>query len=59
MVSGATHDTAIVAERAPSAMVFVPCRNGISHSPEEAANPADAAVACEVILNTILQLIEH
>ncbi len=56
MVSGATHDTAVVAERAPSAMVFVPCRNGISHSPEESADPADAAVACEVILNTILQL---
>jgi allantoate deiminase len=59
MVSGAIHDTAIVAERAPSAMVFVPCWNGISHSPEESADPADAAVACEVILNTILQLTER
>jgi hydantoinase/carbamoylase family amidase len=59
MVSGAAHDTAIVAQRAPSAMVFVPCRDGVSHSPEESADPADAAVACEVILNAIVQLSEH
>jgi allantoate deiminase len=51
MTSGALHDTALVAERVPSAMVFVPCRDGVSHSPEETADPADAAVACEVMLN--------
>jgi hydantoinase/carbamoylase family amidase len=51
MVSGATHDTAVIAERVPSAMVFVPCRDGISHSPDESADPTNAAVACEVVLN--------
>lgn len=56
LVSGAAHDTACVADRAPAAMVFVPCRDGISHSPKEDADPADAAVACEVILNAILAL---
>lgn len=59
MASGATHDTAIVAERTRSAMVFVPCRDGISHAPEESAEPADAAVASEVILNAIVQLSER
>ena len=39
MPSGAAHDTMCVAERVPSAMVFVPCRDGISHSPLEDATP--------------------
>jgi acetylornithine deacetylase/succinyl-diaminopimelate desuccinylase-like protein len=37
-------------------MVFVPCKDGISHSPEEEANPADAAVAAEMMLNAIREL---
>jgi hydantoinase/carbamoylase family amidase len=56
MASGAAHDTMCVAERVPSAMVFVPCRDGISHSPLESAEPADAALAAEVILNAIRSL---
>jgi allantoate deiminase len=51
MVSGAAHDTMCVAPRVPSAMVFVPCKDGISHSPSEEAYPADAAVAAEIMLN--------
>lgn len=53
MHSGAAHDTMCVAERVPSAMVFVPCLDGISHHPDEAAEPADAALAAEIILNAI------
>ena len=56
MSSGAAHDTMCVADRVPSAMVFVPCHDGISHSPLEAADPADAALAAEVILNAIQAL---
>jgi hydantoinase/carbamoylase family amidase len=56
MHSGAAHDTMCVAERVPSAMVFVPCRDGISHHPDEAADPADAALAAEVILAAIRAL---
>ena len=37
-------------------MVFVPCRDGISHSPLEHADPADAALAAEIILKAILAL---
>jgi hydantoinase/carbamoylase family amidase len=53
MPSGAAHDTMCVADRVPSAMVFVPCKDGISHSPLEDANPADAGLAAEIILNAI------
>jgi allantoate deiminase len=56
MHSGAAHDTMCVAERVPSAMVFVPCRDGISHHPAEAADPADAALGAEIILNAIRTL---
>ena len=53
MRSGAAHDTMCVADHVPSAMVFVPCRDGISHAPEEEADPADAALGAEVILTAI------
>lgn len=56
MHSGAAHDTMCVADRVPSAMVFVPCKDGVSHSPQEDANPADAALAAEIILNAIRAL---
>lgn len=56
MASGAAHDTMCVADHAPTAMVFVPCKDGISHSPEEDADPADAAVGAELMLNVIVEL---
>jgi hydantoinase/carbamoylase family amidase len=53
MPSGAAHDTMCVADRVPSAMVFVPCKDGISHSPAEDADPADAGLAAGIILEAI------
>lgn len=53
MTSGAAHDTMCVADRVPSAMVFVPCRDGLSHTPVEDANPADAALGVQVMLGAI------
>jgi hydantoinase/carbamoylase family amidase len=53
MHSGAAHDTMCVADRVPTAMVFVPCKDGISHHPDEQADPADAALAAEIILNAV------
>jgi acetylornithine deacetylase/succinyl-diaminopimelate desuccinylase-like protein len=38
-------------------MVFVPCRDGLSHTPVEDADPADAAVAVEVMLGAIQTLV--
>jgi hydantoinase/carbamoylase family amidase len=56
MHSGAAHDTMCVADRVPTAMVFVPCKDGISHHPAEDASPADAALAAEIILTAIRSL---
>jgi allantoate deiminase len=56
MHSGAAHDTMCVADHVPCAMVFVPCKDGISHSPLENADPADAGLAAEIILNAISAL---
>lgn len=56
MHSAAAHDTMMVARRVPAAMVFVPCRDGVSHSPDEHADAADAALAAEVILAAVRSL---
>ena len=56
MVSGAAHDTMCVADRVPSAMIFVPCRDGISHHPAEQASTEDAALAAEIMLESIRAL---
>jgi allantoate deiminase len=49
LASGAGHDAAVVARRAPSAMLFIPCTDGISHSPREQASPDDIALAGDVL----------
>lgn len=60
MPSGAGHDTQLVAARVPSAMIFVPCKDGISHAPDEQAYPPDAALAAEAMLNAIHALsVDH
>ena len=56
MTSGACHDTMHFARLVPSAMVFVPCRDGVSHSPAEHAEPADAALGAEIVLNALFAL---
>jgi hydantoinase/carbamoylase family amidase len=53
MPSGAAHDTMCVAPFVPSAMVFLPCRDGISHSPLEDASFDDAALVTEVVLEAL------
>ena len=53
--SGAGHDAAIVARRAPSALVFVPCLDGVSHSPAESASAEDIAAAAELVATVIEQ----
>jgi allantoate deiminase len=57
MPSGAAHDTQMVARRVPSAMLFVPCLDGISHSPDESADPADAALGVQVMLAAARELL--
>ncbi|MDP2357436.1 MAG: allantoate amidohydrolase [Beijerinckiaceae bacterium] len=47
--SGAGHDAMSFRERIPQAMIFVRCRGGVSHRPEEFAAPADIASALAVL----------
>ena len=54
MVSGAGHDAAYVARVAPSAMIFVPCRGGISHNEAEFSSKAQCAAGAQVLLQAVL-----
>jgi allantoate deiminase len=56
MHSGGAHDTMNVAPTVPSAMLFIPCRGGVSHAPTEHADADDAALAAEVTLNALVKL---
>lgn len=51
LVSGAGHDAVVVSALTPVAMLFVRCRDGLSHHPDEYASPRDIAVALEVIID--------
>lgn len=53
--SGAGHDAAVVARRAPSTMLFIPCVDGISHSPREHADTEDIALAAELIASIVTE----
>lgn len=54
MVSGAGHDAVNIAKVAPTAMIFVPCRDGISHNEIEDATPSDLAAGADVLLAAVL-----
>jgi N-carbamoyl-L-amino-acid hydrolase len=56
MASGAGHDMAFISRVAPAAMVFIPCKDGRSHAPEEWASAQALAAGTGVILETILEL---
>jgi beta-ureidopropionase / N-carbamoyl-L-amino-acid hydrolase len=54
MVSGAGHDAAYVARVAPTAMVFVPCRGGVSHNEAEFTSKEQCAAGAQVLLQAVL-----
>ena len=54
IVSGAGHDACQVAHVVPTAMIFIPCADGISHNEIESASISDVEAGCNVLLNTIL-----
>lgn len=56
MVSGAGHDAQILARHCPTAMVFVPSRDGVSHSPLEYSSPQALADGANVLLHSALHL---
>lgn len=56
MISGAYHDSMFVGEFAPVAMIFVPSKNGISHSPNEWTDYGDIALGVDVLAKSLLEL---
>ncbi|MFZ0201339.1 MAG: M20 family metallo-hydrolase [Candidatus Sulfotelmatobacter sp.] len=56
IVSRAYHDSLFMARIAPVAMLFIPCRNGYSHRPDEYASPEDIARGALVLAETLATL---
>jgi N-carbamoyl-L-amino-acid hydrolase len=56
MISRAYHDTLFMARIAPSAMLFIPCRGGVSHRPDEYASPEAIARGTAVLAETLARL---
>jgi beta-ureidopropionase / N-carbamoyl-L-amino-acid hydrolase len=54
IVSGAGHDAIHLAKHCPTAMIFIPCVNGLSHNEAEDALPEDVRRGANVLLHTIL-----
>lgn len=56
LASGAGHDAALMARLGPSAMLFIPCREGRSHAPEEWAEPSALAAGARALLEAVRRL---
>ena len=56
LLSAAGHDSRYMAPLCPSAMIFVPCRDGVSHSPLEWAEPEDLAAGAAVLAEMVAEL---
>ena len=56
MVSGAGHDAMIMARVAPSCMLFLRCKDGVSHHVNEHATPEDIDVALRVMVNSLVRI---
>ncbi|KAI1634306.1 hydantoinase/carbamoylase family amidase [Biscogniauxia mediterranea] len=55
IVSGAGHDSVYTSKRCPTAMIFVPCKEGVSHNPEEYCSPEDCAIGAQTLLEAVLR----
>ncbi|MDR3513551.1 MAG: Zn-dependent hydrolase [Caulobacteraceae bacterium] len=55
VVSGAGHDAVYMARLAPTGMIFIPCRDGISHNEIEDAKPEHVAAGCNVLLHAMIE----
>ncbi len=54
--SGAGHDAGMLSSVCPTAMVFVPSVNGLSHNPGEFTHPSDLAAGADVLLQVVVDL---
>lgn len=54
MLSGAGHDAVYISRVAPTAMIFIPCRDGISHNEAEYSTPEQCALGAQVLCDALL-----
>ncbi|WP_455269627.1 Zn-dependent hydrolase [Rhizobium herbae] len=59
MVSGAFHDALYVARVAPAAMIFVPCRDGLSHNEAEYVDPEHSVAGTQMLLQSTLDVLNR
>jgi beta-ureidopropionase / N-carbamoyl-L-amino-acid hydrolase len=59
IVSGAGHDAVYVARVCPAAMIFIPCKDGISHNEIEDAQPAHIEAGANVLLQAMMQVAQN
>jgi beta-ureidopropionase / N-carbamoyl-L-amino-acid hydrolase len=55
MISGVGDDACYVSRVAPTTMIFVPCKGGISHNEAESTEPDQCAAGAQVLLNAVLE----
>ncbi|KAF7545217.1 hypothetical protein G7Z17_g9359 [Cylindrodendrum hubeiense] len=55
MYSGAGHDSVHTSTRVPTAMIFVPCKEGLTHNPAEYCSPEDCGNGAQVLLNAVMR----
>jgi N-carbamoyl-L-amino-acid hydrolase len=56
MISRAYHDSLFMAQVCPTTMIFIPCRGGVSHRPDEYSSPEQIAAGVRVLAHTLAQL---
>ena len=54
IISGAAHDAVYVGRRVPAAMIFTPCKGGLSHNEAESILPDEAEAGCQVLFEVVL-----
>ena len=54
IVSGAGHDAVYVARHVPAAMIFTPCKDGLSHNEAESIEPEEAAAGAQVLFEAVV-----
>lgn len=55
MTSGAGHDSVYANKRCPTSMIFIPCREGVSHNPREFSTEEDCALGAQVLLQSVIR----
>ena len=56
IISGAGHDAIYINQVCPSGMIFIPCKDGVSHNPKESITPEEANAGVQVLLDVVVAL---